>query len=236
MILSYTAGGAIVTIEFDATIREDAASATTVTEYNVETGGNPSDHARVELDQITCDVIITNTPIRMPATNMDGVTGHFGPVDITTPTIPNFPRILPGVGLITSFLPQGQETTSVNVLNFDGPADRLRSVYNELHLLQQSVTLVTLTTRLRDYQQMIIRHLNAPRGPADGESMTFSFTAKAIRFVDSQVVSVKATDLTKKSKGVKTPKPTDPKDSQSVIQRTGKNTELGKQVRSRLGL
>ncbi len=217
MIVSWLAGGAQVSIEFDATMREDHHGTTAVTQYNVERGVNVSDHARPNLDTITFDCIVTNTPIKVPRTNMQGVTGGFHPVEITTPTIPNFPRVLPGVGLITSFLPPGSQTTKVNVLEFDGAVDRIRAVYDELQLLQQSATVVRLATRLRDFEEMVITSLSSPRGPADGESITFSMQAQQIRFVDSEVVAVKADEHKKKTKGVKSAKPTDPHDSESVL-------------------
>lgn len=222
MIVSYLAGGGLVTIEFDATMREQHESRTTVTEYHVERGANPADHARPENDHFTADVCVTNTPIRVPATNRDGVDGGFTSVDLHTESIPNPPRILPGVGLIAGFLPRGSDTTAVQVLNFDGAMNRVQSIYNELHLLETTSTLVNISTPLREYSDMLIRQITAPRSAADGSSITFSFTAAAVRFVDSETVAVKADTTAKKQKGPQPPKVTDPKDKESALNAGGR--------------
>jgi hypothetical protein len=203
MILSYLAGGSLVTIEVDATIREEHSGTTTVTEYHVERGADVADHARSENDRITCDVVVTDTPIKVPNTNTDGVRGGFSTIPITTKALTNVPKILPGVGLATSFIPPHNQTTMVEVLSFDGTMNRRQSIFNELDLLRTSTTLVNISTPLREYTDMVIRSLTAPRGPNDGSSITFTFLATKIRFVDSEIVAVKADAVKKKSLGVK---------------------------------
>lgn len=203
MIISYLAGGSLVTIEVDATVREQHTGATNVTEYHVERGADVADHARPENDRITCDVVITDTPIKAPTTNTDGVQGGFGPVPMSIPTITRFPKVLPGVGLAMSFIPPHNETTMIEVLSFDGTMNRRQSVMNELNLLRTSTTLVNISTPLREYTDMVIRTVDVPRGPSDGSSITITFTASAIRFVDSEIVAVKADSVKKKSQGVK---------------------------------
>lgn len=220
--LSYLAGGAIQFIEFDATVREEHAGVTTVTELNVERGANVSDHARPELRRISCDVVVTNTPIRAPNTNTDGVTGSVSSTEVDVAERVNIPRVLPGIGLAEAIA--GNEVLNqtvareVQVLNFDGPLNRVLSVYNELELLRTSSTLVTIDSSLQQYTNMVIRSVTAPRGPADGSSITFSFIATEIRFVDSKIVAVKAdAGTTKTSKG---PQPT--KNVVDPLRSTGK--------------
>lgn len=210
--LSYLVGGAIVSIEFDATIREEHQGTTTVTEHNVEVGANVSDHARPELRKITCDVCVSNTPIRVPLTNTDGVTGDFTAIDIDVPGKIDIPRILPGIGLagaIDRDLFRTTDVTKVTVLNFGGPdivdttvaggtkiakaaMNRVLSVYNELEFLRTSSTLVTIDSFLQQYTNMVIKTVSAPRNVSDGTAMVFSFMATEIRFVESQIVAVKA--------------------------------------------
>jgi Dit-like phage tail protein len=225
MILSYLAGGALVSIEVDATIREEHYGETVVTEYHVERGANVADHARPGNDRITCDVVVTDTPIRVPTTNTDGVRGGFSQVELEVPALTHFPRLLPGVGVVTSLLPKHTEKYSVEVLNFDGTMNRRQSIYNELTLLRTSTTLVNISTPLREYTDMVIRTVSAPRGPADGSSITFTFVATAITFVDSEIVAVKADAVKKKSAGVKPGKSADPRDKQSVLDAAG--TKMG---------
>lgn len=203
MILSYLAGGSLVLIEFDATIREEHTGVTTVTEYHVERGADVADHARPENDRITCDVVVSNTPIRVPTTNTDGVSGGFGPQPLSVPTITHLPKLLPGVGFAESLIPQSIETTAVEVLSFDGTMNRIQSVFNELTLLRKSTTLVNISTPIREYVDMVVRSVTAPRTSGDGSCVTFTFVATEIHFVDSEIVAVKADAVKKKSKGVK---------------------------------
>src|SRR5581483_1858281 len=163
MILSYSAGGSLVTIEFDATVREEHYGETVITEYHVERGADVADHARPGNDRITCDVVISNTPIRVPSTNTDGARGSFSSLPLSIPTITNIPRVLPGVGLAASLIPQHTETTMVEVLNFDDEMNRTQSVYNELTLLRTASTLINVSTPLREYTDLVIRTVTAPR-------------------------------------------------------------------------
>lgn len=209
MILSYLAGGALVFIEVDATVREEHFGATTVTEYHVERGSDVADHARPENRRITCDVVVTDTPIKVPATNRGGIDGAVLVTPIETRSITHLPHILPGIGIVETFLPQRSQTTMVEVLNFVGTMRRVQSVFNELDLLRDSATLVNISTPLCEYHDLVIRTLSAPRGPADGSSITFTFTATEIRFVDSEIVAVKADSVKKQSNGVKAGKKAD---------------------------
>ncbi len=230
MILSYLAGGSLVFIEFDATMKEDPVGATTVSEYHVETGADIADHARTELDRVSFDVIVSNTPVRVPATNRDGVDGGFALEGVTVETITQFPRILPGVGLITDLLPHGSTNVMFEVLKFDGTMDRTRSVYNELRLLQTTSTLVNFSTHLREFVNMTITNLSAPRNAADGTCVTFSFSAKEIRFVDSEVTSISGTDLKAKQKGPKPAADASAGQKRSVLQAVNKSG-VGNKIR-----
>lgn len=234
MEISYLAGGALVTIEFDATVREQHTSSAVVTEHNVEKGPNVSDHVRPELDRITLDAHVTNTPIRVPKTNLDGARGSVGPVSlnvetredtttnkgITIPTRLDVPRLLPGVGLIvgsglldstttvqvqTHDTKPGKSTQTANVLQFDSPFDRVRSVYDELIVLKDSATLVTISTSLRQYDNMILRNISVPRQVQDGNACTFTIDAQQIRFVTSKRVPAPKTKMgaSKKNLGSK---------------------------------
>lgn len=209
MIISYLAGNSLVTIEFDATIREEHAGTTTVTEYHVERGADVSDHARPENERLTCDVVVTDTPIKVPRTNTDGAQGGFSSMPLQTPAFTRIPHILPGIGLVESFIPPHDSTTMIEVLNFDDTMNRVQNVYNELEVLRTATTLVNISTPLREYTDMVLRSVTAPRGPSDGSSITFTFLATKIHFVDSEIVAVKADAVKKHSSGVKAGAKTD---------------------------
>ena len=210
MIISYLAGNSLVSIEIDATIREEHQGTTTITQHNVETGAAVSDHARPEQRKVTADIVITNTPIRVPTTNTDGVSGEFSATDVDVATRVDLPLVLPGIGVAEAIA--GNDVlnrtiaTSVTVLNFDGPMNRVLSVYNELELLRTSSTVVQLDTALQQYTNMVLQSVTAPRSAGDGSSITFSIVFGEIRFVDSKVVSVSDPGTKTTTKGVQATK------------------------------
>lgn len=234
MEISYSAGGSLVTIEFDATPREQHTASAVPTEHPVEKGPNISDHVRPELDKLTVDVHVTNTPTRVPGSNLDGASGSVSPVtlnvdtleqtttqkSIEVPTRPDIPRVLPGVGLLagsglldstTTVKVQTHDTrlirasATANVLQFDSVFDRVRSIYDELLVLKDSATLLTINTSLRQYENMVLRQISAPRSVPDGNAITFTLDFQQIRFATAKRVAAPKTKMgaQKKNLGAK---------------------------------
>ena len=231
MEISYSAGGTLVTIEFDATPREQHTASATPTEHPVEKGPNVSDHVRPELDKLTVDVHVTNTPTRVPGSNLDGARGSVSPVtlnvdvlepttstkSIDVPTRPDIPKILPGVGLIagsglldstTTVKVQTHDTrltkasATANVLQFDSVFDRVRSIYDELLVLKDAGTLLTIDTTLRQYENMVLRNVSAPRRVEDGNAVTFTLDFQQIRFATAKRVPAPKTKMAAQKKNL----------------------------------
>lgn len=218
MEISYSNGERLTVLSFDATIRELHTSTLTVTEHPVEKGANVSDHARKELAHLVCDAMVTNHPIVVPTSGMNGVRGGVSGLDlqwnareetrqqrsITLPRRFDLPVGVPLLGAVaqSTGLLDYEETVTVQtrteidapdgataqVLQFDGPFDRVRNVYEELVGLQDSVKLLTVHTTLREYDNMVLRNLTAPREVKDGSAVTFSFELREMRFVTSKDV------------------------------------------------
>lgn len=222
MEISYSNGERLTVIEFDATVRELHTSAVTVTEHPVEKGANISDHVRPELAHLTCEAMVTNHPLRQPASNMQGVTGRVQALDLQWQTqeensrkirleIPKRIELPVGVPVVGALLASSgaldtTETREVEtlvfspapdgaaaqVLQFDGEFDRVRDVYEELRGLQDSATLLTVNTSIREYENLILQNLTAPRTVQDGASITFTFDLKEIKFATTQTVKAPA--------------------------------------------
>jgi hypothetical protein len=217
--VSYSAGGSLQFIEFDATTRETHTSVATVTESPVEKGVNVADHIRNELDKFSCEAVVTNTPIRVPLSNLDGTTGKVRNATLTFPVKNDLPIAIPGVGaaLKGAGVLDSTGTMKVSVLQFDSPFDRVSSVYHELKTLQETGTLVTLTTSLREYGNMVLRSISAPRASGEGGMITFSLDFVGIRFVETTRVDApknkKTTASKKKNDGSKPYGPPPPEKS-----------------------
>lgn len=68
---------------------------------------------------------------------------------------------------------------------------RSRDAYEEIARLQTSGTLITVTTQLRQYENLLITSLGAPIDVATGDGLKFSMTMKEIRTVESKTVPVR---------------------------------------------
>lgn len=64
-------------IELDASISERHAAAVELTRHPIESGANPSDHAREQPERVTIDGLFTNTPLG-PTTRAARATGGAG--------------------------------------------------------------------------------------------------------------------------------------------------------------
>lgn len=107
----------IASIWIDVSIREQHNKSAEVTRHPVEEGADITDHVRLQPDQIQIEGIVTNQPIELPGSHVDGVTvdesGHtFQGTSVratatTSVTIEGEPTLgflglLPGVGQLAT--------------------------------------------------------------------------------------------------------------------------------------
>ena len=181
-----------VAIVVDATVTETHTKAAEITEHFVGTGANLADHYRLSPDRLSAEVVISNTPIISP-----GVDSANGSV---TPT-----RIIPGVG------PYGQmdegarvdsngnavaakwsafgTSASANILTFAKPFDRVQAVYTQLEKLMQEAQPVTLITKLKQYDNMLLIGMSAPRDAGFSDAIKLTLDFAGARFADSQIIN-----------------------------------------------
>jgi hypothetical protein len=210
--------GAFTSIHVDATIRESHNTSSQVTEHPVEQGANVSDHVRPELEKLTLEVFITNTPIRLPKSHVSGVLAEIkslelprsvngalgrgvprraGPPMLTGPYIPpqrgplgqSTPAILPEWSA-AQLIDVLQSDPSVSVLQFSAEFDRVRTLYNELRRLVTGGTLCRILTGLREYENMVIKGMDTPRENAEGSAITVTLDVIQVRIVTTETVEV----------------------------------------------
>jgi len=205
MIVTYEIGGRVVAIEFDAVMRMNDTSSSTVTSHPVERGVNVNDHVRKNADALTFDAIVTNTPLRVPSTHMGGAVGQTSSVDVSYDAMSG--------GNVTT------RKTSASVLSFSAPFDRIRNVYDEIKNIENNGLTVSVKTTdrigFRDYENMTILNVSVPTDVGDGSSRTFSFQLQELRIVDTRKVKAPSAKKTTKHKGEKGKKEiTEDKDAQ----------------------
>lgn len=152
--------GELRSLDTDAVLREGSTRIAEVTENPVERGADVSDHIRPKTDTLILEFIITNTPIRVPETNADGVSG-------TT-----------------------RKTENGVVLVFSGEFDRVGSVYQTLKRVCEEGLLWQIYSGLTVYSSFALEQVQAERDQKAGTSAKFTCTFKRVRIVSTRQVSI----------------------------------------------
>lgn len=175
--------GQIQAIDLDAVIRESPDSTATPTEHAIESGANISDHVRKNLDRVSLEIVVSNTPTREPKTQMDGATASSGGVEFAQR------QEVFGVGVGPFDLSLGiVNTIKANVLVFDSEFDRVRSIYELLQDLQDAGQVIEILTPHREYTDMVITRISPVWTADTREALMATLEAQQIRIVDSEIV------------------------------------------------
>lgn len=148
----------IDSIELDASISESHVGEVEVTEHPVEQGANVTDHVRPKPDTLTIEGFVSNTPLNR-AQNKRAVESQ-------------------GFRLST--------TSERDVIV--GQPGNAETAYTKLRELKDSGTLITVTTKLRTYDNMVIKSLSVPRDAKVGDALKFSATFQRITIVQNKTV------------------------------------------------
>lgn len=227
----FTLFGTTNVVEFDATLSEKHDSGARATEHPVEEGANTTDHVRPELDVVSLEGIITNTPLNDASARFLDDSGRLvsrvaplfgapGPITLQGGTSQQTaagslrggfvsPVIIPFYGRPAAqptFVPgarrQVQNNVSGTSMHFSPPTDRVKEVYSVLQFLCTSGVEVKLVTDLREYPTMLITQLSSPRAPMD--AMIFSMSLRQVRYAETDVAQVKLTKKVAEKRAEKT--------------------------------
>lgn len=160
--------GAAQSVVFDATVRDTHESVAEATSHPVEEGADISDHVRPGRDRVTLEVVVSNSPIALPPTQMDGVGGSVRSQELRR-----------GTAVLGE----------ANVLVFDEEFDRVQTVYGTLLDLKDSGTLLSIFTSLRVYESMVLLRVSPTREAATGNSLVAIVEAQQISVAASEIVA-----------------------------------------------
>lgn len=167
-------GYRIDTIAIDAVVRETHRFAGEATTHPVEDGSDVSDHYRPASRAVQLEGIITDTPLRVPATHNSGVTEVQRTIEMPTELFGM--RLGPIPISIAGPNMQGSVTT------FSGPMERVQSTWESFEEIFELQKIITIVTSLRTYADMALSELEVERRPG---SYKFSCFAVQIRTVFS---------------------------------------------------
>jgi hypothetical protein len=196
-------------ITFDAVTSENLEDSLTVTENAVETGANTSDHARDEPHRFTIEGVVSSIvkvgapgTVQIPQPEMMDVLTQVGSIP-TQHTVPSPPLplsvgglIAAGIGALTArpitvnepIYTKTRQPVLVNVTQSLLPTDRPREVYESLLEAKGKRALCAISSRFRDYTDMIITRVALPRTSEDGGSAKLQVDFQHIRFTETSLV------------------------------------------------
>lgn len=165
-------------VRFDVITQETHTLTNDITEHPVESGANVTDHVRSQLDTIALEVFVSNAPISPESRFEFGLDdGNVAPLDLQ-----------PAAGAGTS-LDKRLNGRSAIVLQFDQPINFVAQTYNVLRFMKETAELVTVVTRLWDYDNMVIKDVTVPRTSAEGDGAKMTVTFKQVRLVETKLVT-----------------------------------------------
>jgi len=168
-VLTWEASGAVPAgaVEIDASSLLGFEATAEVTEHPVESGPAVADHIRPMNGTVSVEGVITNHPVTLPATQMNGVT------------------LAPG----TVTLPDGSRAT---VQRFSADFDRVRACDEVFQSLVEGGVRVALSTALRTADSLAVSRYRAERNGETGESVKVTLELKKVRLATTARAPVPA--------------------------------------------
>lgn len=229
--------GLLDVVVFDTVTAFSTEEASLVTEHEVETGANPTDHVRGLPRIITMTGRVSNTPIA-PVTAGGTVRGQVEMLDVQfakyEPPVEPTPGSLfreagalvgDAIGAIGDAIFGATEPPKLQVLTFGAPFDRILEIETLLTKLQTLAIPCTVITPRRQFPKMLITSNVEPiTGPGHAD---FQLTLQAFRTVSTAIVDApKPAELRGApgtAAGAQAKKPVDAKEA-------AKSTSLAKQL------
>jgi hypothetical protein len=212
----YTLSNTYGALEFDTVMGENHSASASPTTHPVENGVDITDHIRVELDRVSFEGVITNTPLvdvsqstfidpnGVPRRRVAALRGAKASMDyaytiaqrtqtgrldgaFSVPVfIPGAPRLASTGTYIPSEFADVAQKLTGTPLQFGAFVDRTKEAFEVLRRLLGQE--VSLSTSLKEYSSMAITRVGAPRTTPHG--MVFSLELQQLRKVSSRTTSV----------------------------------------------
>ncbi len=171
-------------VDFDLVMSESHTNASTVTDYPVEHGVNPSDHVKPDPITLSLEVWVTNTPTQPT----DPYGGFTAPLQLDIPPLP--PPLSPFDalgGAISDALSGPPAPVVIQTLVFPTPFDKVADTHLALTTLERFGGTMTVVTSTTNYPNMILTKVGYEK--AEPGCGTFHLEFKQILIVTTSTVS-----------------------------------------------
>jgi hypothetical protein len=155
-------------IDFDASERETYEGTTEVTEHAVEQGAPVSDHVRPNAETFVFEAWVSNQPISVPGTQLDGASGSTQAIDVRV----------------------GSQTVRAAVLKFNQGFDRRGAVDELLRALKDAGQRLTVVSGLRTATDVVIERYAVERDAESGAGLHLTLGLKRVRIATTAGANV----------------------------------------------
>lgn len=189
-------------IWLDCSVRETHTLSADVTEHPVETGADVADHIRPRARTVSIEGLISNTPIEVPQSHMDGASEDRSPIEIEgEPVFGNVDTpvgevTIPGAGQLKSLAAVvgiklgGKRELQAQALHFTQEFDRVGAAHLDLESIILTSKRITIVTGLTIYENVAITDLQTTRDGGTGNALRFTATGRELRIVSSDTVDL----------------------------------------------
>lgn len=168
-LLEYQSESGFIGIAFDVVEKEGYESTAEATEHAVDDGAAVADHLKRNADTITLEAMVTNSPLVLPRTHADGVTGGVQPTTLSI----------------------GGRELKASALVWSGPFNRVQRVDEVMQALVGAAVL-RYTGTLRTVEDLVLTRYSVSRDAASGDALPMTIELRRVRRASIQRVPVPA--------------------------------------------
>ena len=177
-------------LDLDVSISEQHDATATLTQYELEAGGNVNDHIILNPIKLIIEGVVSKTPLGSSALISSAATaagGALGKKIGGSNKILGAAAVVGGAsigGLVSNAfgLDAGVDTSK-------GKSRKPEDVYTYLVQLRDKRQPFTVVTKLRTYLNMVLTSVSAPRTAASREILQFTATLEQVRIVEARAAS-----------------------------------------------
>lgn len=186
---------------FDVVTEEVQTLTSTMTEHPVESDANIADHIRTDLERVTLEAFVSNTPIddqngfygfklkplRLDPSNLGLASSK---LSYSPPLEPTPGSVFGAIGgAIKGLLGKSKPDPTATVFQADKDFDAITDTIKVLEALRASKQLVKVVCPSRLYNNMFLEKLVVQRNARSGSGATFHLEFKQVKKVETKLVT-----------------------------------------------
>lgn len=187
MILSYERDEIVDTIVFDVTLRESFEAAADVPTRPVERGADVADHVVPGARRFSAVVVVSDTPLVTPSTQMYGVVGTVEQQEIALGAVARMTKGADGRGAAAEY-DRASASAAVSTLRWSESFSRVERVLELLDRIRREALRCSVSTAVSELDELYLTRISAPRTRDRSIELTLDFVQ--VTLAESQVVDV----------------------------------------------